>query len=261
MLFVVYKLYCVSNGKDYIGITENMKRRFNIHWNCFTDTVLSRTIKKYGKENFIISILEKVNSWREACNKEQFYIKKLKTKVPDGMNMTDGGEGVYGLNHSEKTRKQMSQSHIGKGIGKDNPMYGKPGAMLGKKWSIESRKRLSESCKGRTPWNKNKKCSQLSGKNNGFFNKKHSAKTKKRLSEKAMGKKWSDELRDKILKARIGCQEGEKHSQAKLKEKDILKIRTEYKIKKYNQYELACVYNITQSMISNIIRRKSWTHI
>lgn len=35
--------------------------------------------------------------------------------------------------------------------------------------------------KGSIPWNKNKKCLQLSGENNGFYNKKHTEETKEKI--------------------------------------------------------------------------------
>jgi len=138
-------MYCEANKKSYIGITDSFKRRMAVHWNTFTNTVLSRTIKKYGKESFKVYKIDNAEDCIEACDKEKLYIASLNTKVPNGMNMTDGGEGIFGLKHSDKTRRQMSDSHKGKAIGDKNPMYGKPGSMLGKKWTEEQRRKISES--------------------------------------------------------------------------------------------------------------------
>lgn len=51
---------------------------------------------------------------------------------------------------------------------------------------------------------------------------------------------------------------GEKHGRSKLKEKDILEIRDLYKYKIYNQFLLGNLYNVDQSNISYIIRKKTW---
>ncbi len=63
----------------------------------------------------------------EECNtdslieREVFYIKKLKTRRPDGYNLNDGGLGNTGWIPSLETlyKKSLSVS------GKNNPMYGK----------------------------------------------------------------------------------------------------------------------------------------
>jgi hypothetical protein len=100
--------------------------------------------------------------------------------------------------HTEETRKKMSESHKGKRVGKDNPMFGKSSWNKGKKMSAESRKKLSESCKGRIPWNKGKKCPQLSGENNGMYAKKHTDEAKMEIAKKHKGMKASEETKKKM---------------------------------------------------------------
>lgn len=260
-MYSVYCIYCYGNDKEYIGITDNMKRRFAVHWNSKEDTVLNRTIKKYGKDYFDVHEIDFAGTWEEACKKECHYIKQRKSRTLYGMNMTDGGEGVFGLKHSRETRIKMSNSHKGKGLGIDNPMFGKSNFWRGKKRSEETRRKLSELAKKRTPWNKGKKCPSLSGENNSFYGHAHTEETKQRIRESRLGKKWTDNIREKILESRKGCQTGEKHSQAKLTEKDVLLIREDYQSRKYKQKELSEIYGVTASMISNIVRRKSWAHI
>lgn len=107
-LFIIYKIYCKENQKSYIGITNNFDRRFAVHWNDAKtkDTVLCRTIRKYGRNLFTIFEIDNTDTWKEACELEKQYIKKLNTKVPNGMNMTEGGEGVFGIEISIKTREK-----------------------------------------------------------------------------------------------------------------------------------------------------------
>lgn len=62
-----------------------------------------------------------------------------------------------------------------------------------KKWEdVDYRKRCSNSKRGKIPWNKGKKCPQLTGSNNGFYNKQHTSNTLEVLREKALTN-WLDE--------------------------------------------------------------------
>lgn len=54
---------------------------------------------------------------------------------------------------------------------------------------------------------------------------------------------------------------GEKSSNSVLKEEDILEIRRLYKMKEFNQTQLSIMYNVSQRLISGIIRREYWSHI
>lgn len=65
--------------------------------------------------------------------------------------------------------------------------------------------------------------------------------------------------KDELFKNFI--RKGESNSSAKLKEKDVLKIRKLYKIGNYTQQQLANIFNIRQQNISKIINRLKWKHI
>lgn len=86
-------IYCITNiinGKKYIGQSNNVKRRFNEHIKGNADTIIHNAIKKYGEENFKIETLEtNITNYNE---REQYWIKELNTLVPNGYNMTEGGE-------------------------------------------------------------------------------------------------------------------------------------------------------------------------
>lgn len=70
----------------------------------------------------------------------------------------------------------------------------------------------------------------------------------------------SDNVKDKVRKGRqskIGEYPGEKHHNARLKEQDVLNIRT----KQLKQSEYATMYGVSQGLISNIQLNKCWKHI
>jgi group I intron endonuclease len=235
-----------------------------VHFNTKDPTVLGRAIRKYGRESFVVTVIDEAADVKEACAKEQMYIKKLNTRAPNGMNMTDGGEGVFGLRHTEATRKQMSESHKGKGCGADNPMFGKVGVNKGKSLSAETRAKISASRKGMEPWCKGKKCPQLSGENHWLYGKHLSEETKAKMAATKLahgGFKHTEEAKAKMSQTRKGMFAGSKHGMSKVTEEIVLQIRSLYNLKSKTQYEIADMFGLTQSMVSCITLRKNWKHI
>ena len=173
---VIYKATNIKNGKMYVGQTVNFNRRKNDHLNYArkgVEQAFYRAIRKYGEESFVWEIIDHAISEDELNQKEVYWIDKLKsyTKSPDshGYNMTKGGDGISGFNHreeskakmskakigktfSEEHRKNMSESHMGKYTGEENHMFGRFGEqhhLFGTNLSDETKKKISESKKGK----------------------------------------------------------------------------------------------------------------
>lgn len=95
---VIYKITSPSN-KSYIGQTVRFKQRMNCYKNlrCKNQSAIYNAILKYGWENMQVEILwEKESNTRlivELNELEIKYIKEFNTKVPNGYNLTSGGEG------------------------------------------------------------------------------------------------------------------------------------------------------------------------
>jgi group I intron endonuclease len=81
-------------------------------------------------------------------------------------NMTDGGEGCLGFNHTEETRKRISESK--KGI--KNPAFGLH--RKNKKTSEETKMKIREAHRGK-----------FVGELNPYYGKKHSDEIRKKMSE------------------------------------------------------------------------------
>lgn len=104
-MFNIYKITNIINNKAYIGQTKyDINHRFQQHcskWSCCTK--LKNAIKKYGKENFNIELLDTAVTKDKADELEIKYINKYKTKEQRyGYNLQDGG---YTTNPS--TRKKV----------------------------------------------------------------------------------------------------------------------------------------------------------
>jgi len=147
---IIYKVENKTNGKIYIGQTTlSLNRRKRCHLNAEPYYVFHRALHKYKKSNFLWSILDIAYSKKELSDKEIYYIKTLKTKVPFGYNMTNGGESMFG---------------------KNNPMFGRIQSLkckainrqlrLGTTLSATVRKKIGKSLIGRSCSEKSKEKSR-----------------------------------------------------------------------------------------------------
>jgi group I intron endonuclease len=114
----------VLNGEFYIGFTtKSPHTRFTQHCEPGNkkNNHFHNAIHKYGKQNFTVTVLEMGENREYGKNvAEKLYIKWLKPQY----NKTEGGDGVLGQ------------------AGTKNPFYGK-------RHTEETRKLLSQKCKGR----------------------------------------------------------------------------------------------------------------
>lgn len=144
--------------------------------------LIKKSIQKYGRKIFKRKILKIFPSREEAVSKEEFYIKKYKTLVPGGYNISEFGNAAFpgaknprygkdpwnkGIKMSENFCLKMQEKAIGNDyhLGKKHTEEAKKAIgkkhlgntyRLGKKATDEERKALSNSHKGQIPWNKGK---------------------------------------------------------------------------------------------------------
>lgn len=188
----IYKITNTINGKIYIGkhSTDNLEDGY-----MGSGIVLHKAKQKYGLESFTKEYLAFCDTEKMLNFLEKFYIKKFNAQNPEiGYNLTAGGDGIVGHHHTEESKKKISEARKGS----NNPMYGKPGTMLGKHLSEEARKKISVGHKG----------------------KKRSEEAKKKISEankRRKGKHLSEEHKRKLSEANKGKKE--EYLQKKLKEK------------------------------------------
>ena len=125
-------IYCFENninGKKYIGKSINLRKRIRDHINQLVlgkdeCSYLQNAWIKQGEDNFSIYILEECD-FEILSDREIFYIEILKSKRPEGYNLTDGGDGSFGFKHSDETKEHLSKIRKGKYSGENSPLYGK----------------------------------------------------------------------------------------------------------------------------------------
>lgn len=89
---VVYLITNTINNKKYVGITtRNISDRFKEH--CKANSYIGKAIRKYGKNNFVIQILDMAHSKEDLFDLEVKYISNYNS-YRDGYNQTIGGDGA-----------------------------------------------------------------------------------------------------------------------------------------------------------------------
>lgn len=109
----IYKITNKVNGKVYIGqsirsIEQRFQRHINDAVNNILDTHFARAIRKYGKENFYIELVETCDNQTELNLREQYWIRKYDS-INNGYNETDATSKCGGNKYMSKTESEMKE--------------------------------------------------------------------------------------------------------------------------------------------------------
>jgi len=127
----IYKIVNKINNNIYVGSCFKVKPRRNNHFKTLSNNkhpnrYLQRAYNKYGKENFIFEIIErlefpidydKILIKEHLENREQYYINSLNPKY----NIRRIAESNLGIKFSDEVRKKFSENQRGD----KNGFYGK----------------------------------------------------------------------------------------------------------------------------------------
>ena len=109
--YTIYKLIDpITNEIRYVGLTFNdLKQRLRAHCSEKSKSHKSNWIQKLKRQGFkpiIESIESDISSYEEVCEREIYWIDKLKSEGSPLTNMASGGNKNKKM--SEETRKRMS---------------------------------------------------------------------------------------------------------------------------------------------------------
>ena len=144
-------------------------------------SVLHRAMNKYGVDNFSFEIIDEVEN--DLLNqKEKEYIQQYNSLVPNGYNLTTGGDGTPGYSRIQSPEEKEKRKESNKNFYILHPEEREKRSTATKKlWQDEEyRRKVTES---------NIKFYKehpgiLAKENNPFYGKTHSEETKKKLREK-----------------------------------------------------------------------------
>lgn len=169
--FYIYKITNTINNKIYIGQTNDFNRRKSQYKHACKekpDQLITKAMLKYGFDNFLMEIIDTVNTREEANAKEEEYMVLYDSRnLQKGYNIATGG-GVFGTpdyirNKISASLKEHYKHNVSKRKGKpftqehkdaiSRASMGKKGTNLGKKFTQEHRDkiRIANTNKTHTP--------------------------------------------------------------------------------------------------------------
>lgn len=155
-------IYKITNpkGKVYIGQSIHIYERWR-HYKmllCIDQPRLYNSLSKYRPDNHSFEILKRCLQ-RELNGLECFFINYYNsTDRYFGMNILEGGAKAKGLRHTKESKEKISLAHKGKKKSKEHCLkigLSKIGNKncVGRKYSTESLKKMSDTRKGKRPLN------------------------------------------------------------------------------------------------------------
>ena len=212
--YFIYRTMNLVNGRFYVGmhVTTVLDDGY-----LGSGKAISSAIEKYGKENFKREVLFFCKDKEELEELEQKIItdKFIQSNKPLIYNMRRGGHGGTSY-HTKDTRKRISES-----------LRGKPSWNKGKHHSQDTKRKIGEKAKER--WKdigyKERVSEAFSRKivteehkrniGKSRLGKHHTEESKKKISESKVGKSRTEEARKKIsdsTKGRVPWNKGKYHT-------------------------------------------------
>jgi group I intron endonuclease len=243
------------NGKKYVGITVNLGKRKSCHKSrakngCDYSEYLYNAINKYGWENIEWEVADGYESWDELCELEIEAIATYNTTNKDvGYNLTTGGDGYAGFTHTEEWKEMMSER-----------MSGENSPCWGRKLTDEQKAHLSEINTGEKHPRYGVPISDMQKEllKAGF--KQYCAK----YGHPYKGRHLSEEEKANISRANSGKNNGmygKPSLQSKLTDNMVREIRDKYASGQYTYIELAKEYNVGQTTIVDVVKRRKYKRI
>jgi hypothetical protein len=208
----IYKITNTINNKIYIGMSTKDNENY-----LGSGTLISKAVKKYGKEHFIKEVIEHCDSLEILQIREIFWISYYKqSHKEDCYNLHEGGKGgnwkkfmseeaskialdniknaggqwkkghipwIMGKKHNQETILKFKESHKGKKQSKQT-VEKRVSKLIGKKRNEEQKQNLSKSLKAVY--------------SNGF-----SKEHKMKLSQSRKGTAMPEETKQKLKKEKV----------------------------------------------------------
>lgn len=195
----IYFIENIINGKIYIGSSINIYKRIKSHKKYLMNgnhcnRKLQSAWDKYGENSFQFYCQEKIDNFNDLISREQYWID-LFYSHEKGYNICGIAGSRLGVSFTEIHKRK---------IGKANK---------GLKRSEETKRKISESHKGKPSPKKGIKCSEEAKRKNSEAHKgkKLSEETKIKIGLASIGRIHSEESRKKISDSRKGMVFSQQH--------------------------------------------------
>ncbi len=111
-----YKIYKITNSvtlESFIGYSETPDAHIKEYLktpNRVRTGLLKSAVRIFGEDIFMVAIIDGSNDHDDILQKHIHYVKKFKTTIPYGYNLTLGGAGKLGLKLSEEQKQKISNT-------------------------------------------------------------------------------------------------------------------------------------------------------
>ena len=187
MIGYIYLIIDLLTGKKYVGQHHYHKPELDPNYHG-SGRIIKRLYKK-RPETLKMEYIKTCYSQEELDEWEKYFIFVYDTMSPKGYNLQEGGRGGT---PSENTRKRISEA-----------AKGRTPPNKGKHLSEELRRKISEATKGRTSSEElRRKISEATkGRTSPNKGKSMSEETRRKMSESHKGKHLSEEQKRKLSEA------------------------------------------------------------
>lgn len=243
----IYFIQNKVNGKVYVGSATDIKarwreHRFMLRHGTHHSKHLQNAFDKYGSNNIVFSVREIVTDDSQLIAREQFWINHHRSFDPEsGYNVLLLAGSSLGYRHRPEVIQKLKMARV-KYVGNRHPMYGR-------KHSDESKRRISESRKGKA-----------AGVNHPFYGRSHSGESRRKISKSKNGVAMSDAHKKKIRAANTGKYIGGRNNNAVLDEDAVREIRTMLKNGE-SGVSISRTFNISPGTVSMIKNNRIWVHV
>ena len=216
----IYKITNKINNKIYIGqtIKKRPTDRFSQHRYAARHldqnngiSYLHQAMNKDGVDNFDFDIIEEIDN-NLLNEREKYWINFYNCRMPNGYNMTNGGEGTQGYSRPQSVEEREKRKESNKQFYIDHPEEKEKISERSKKlWENEEyRDKVKEGLKQFHEQNPDK----FKGKNNPMYGKKHTKEALEKIQAHAATTKSKIAQLDKdsleILQIYDGIRDAEK---------------------------------------------------
>ena len=245
----IYSITNLTDGKRYIGRAVDTSKRWAYHqWLLNSQRHFNPHLQRAWNrgDQFDFSVIEKCRK-EDLNDREIYWIAHFKTTdMMYGYNLCIGGQATTGRKFSEETKRKISESNKGRKVPQEVIDRRRQSLFehfeRDPQFKAEHSRMISERFKGRVTWNRGKVTSE---------------ETKKKLSVSLKGKKKPKSQSEKLRKRFSG----EGSVTAKLKEQDVVRIRLRF-LSGERQCDIRKDYpQITTQTLYDIVRNRRWKSV
>ena len=156
---VIYAITNIINDKQYVGqaVVKNKRwkdHKLSLNVGKHNNAYLQAAYNKYGKENFIYTVLEVIDGGPDLIarltEREQYWMNKLNTVAPNGYNLNPTAGSAIRFKHTEETKLKWSEQRKGKKRSEEAKANISAGHKKRKPVSDETKEKMRQAQLGKT---------------------------------------------------------------------------------------------------------------